>query len=70
MANGAASALSVHWGFLSTETSETKQSVSLYNTWTVRSHANEAMALSVVVTYSQRQPELPVSIAVQQLCGC
>ena len=71
MANGAASALSVCWGFLNTKTSATEQNASLYTTWTVRSHANEAMALSVVVTCSQRwQAELPVSTAVQQLCGC
>lgn len=65
MANGAASALSIHWGFLSTKTSETELNASLYNTWAVSSHADDAMALSVLVTHSQRwQAELPVSTAL------
>lgn len=60
MGNGAASAFLVHWGFWSTKTSKSKQNTSLYNPWTGRSHAVEAMVLSAVV---------PVSTAVQQPCG-
>lgn len=65
MANGAASALSVHRGFLSTKTSETELNASLCNTWALSSHANDAMALSAVATHSQRwQAKLPVSTAL------